>query len=188
MADNNSTTNIGKGLTAGLAATVALLILMILKAQVGLMPGLDIPKMLAGLAGAPGQPLVGWAVHLVIGIVLYGIAIATLDDRLPGDGSLMHGLVLAVVGCLIMMLVLMTRRDRPLRHEHEHHGGGHDVDPAFHLRRRSWLDLRASDAPRPHPCHGRISHGAFRHPCLEVILLDVNELHRENVLGSGDLP
>ena len=107
MADNNSTTNIGKGLTAGLAATVALLILMILKAQVGLMPGLDIPKMLAGLAGAPGQPLVGWAVHLVIGIVLYGIAIATLDDRLPGDGSLMHGLVLAVVGWLIMMLVLL---------------------------------------------------------------------------------
>ncbi len=107
MAHDNPTTNIGKGLLAGLAATVVLSLLMILKATMGLMPGLAIPKMLAGVVRAPGQPLVGWAVHLAIGIVLYGIAIATLDDRLPGDGSLMHGLFLAGVGWLIMMLVLM---------------------------------------------------------------------------------
>lgn len=107
MSRETRTTNIGKGLLAGLAATVVLSLVMILKAKMGLMPGLDIPKMLAGMVGAPGEPLVGWAVHLAIGIVLYGIAIALLDRRLPGEGALGHGLFLAVAGWFFMMLVLM---------------------------------------------------------------------------------
>ena len=99
--------NIPKGLLAGLAATTVLSLLMVMKAMMGIMPALDLPRMLAGMMGAPDTPLIGWIVHFMIGIVLYGIAIALLDARLPGNSQVGHGLILGVVGWLIMMIVLM---------------------------------------------------------------------------------
>ncbi|MDQ6684311.1 MAG: hypothetical protein M3Z16_04220 [Pseudomonadota bacterium] len=99
--------NIGKGLLAGLAATVVLSILMVLKAMMGIMPELDLPKMLAGMMGSSDTPGIGWAIHFMIGVVVYGVAIALLDEHLPGQGSTTHGLLLACAGWLIMMVVLM---------------------------------------------------------------------------------
>ncbi len=98
--------NIGKGLLAGLAATVVLSALMILKAMMGIIPALDLPAVLAGMMGSLGIPIAGWLVHFFIGLVIYGIAIATLEPRL-GLGPLMSGIVLGTVGWVIMMLVLM---------------------------------------------------------------------------------
>ena len=98
--------SIGKGLLAGFAATVVLSALMVVKAMMGVMPALDLPKMIAGMMGSPDTPLLGWAVHFMIGIVGYGIAIATLGHRL-GSSPIVSGIVIAVIGWLIMMLVLM---------------------------------------------------------------------------------
>lgn len=77
--------DIPKGMLAGLVATIVMSVLMILKAMMGLMPQLDIAKMIAGVMGSPDTPLIGWIVHFAIGIVLYGVAIAVLDSKLPGD-------------------------------------------------------------------------------------------------------
>ncbi len=63
--------------------------------------------MLAGMVGSPDTPMLGWAVHFFIGIVLYGVAMAVLDSRLPGHSSVAHALLIAFVGWLIMMIVLM---------------------------------------------------------------------------------
>lgn len=73
----------GKGMAAGLVATIVLSALMVMKTVMGIMPELDLPKMIAGMMGMPDQPLVGWAIHFMIGVVLYGAAIAFLGDRLP---------------------------------------------------------------------------------------------------------
>ena len=99
--------DIPKGLLAGLAATVVLSLLMVLKAMMGLMPQLDLPKMLAGMMGSPNMPIIGWIVHFAIGIVVYGVAIAALDSKLPGTSRVGHGVMLGVIGWLIMMVVLM---------------------------------------------------------------------------------
>ncbi len=96
-----------KGLLAGLVATLVLSALMVMKAMMGIMPALDLPKMIAGMMGAPDAPLIGWVVHFMIGIVLYGVAIALLDLRLPGNSRIANGLVLGATGWLVMMLVLM---------------------------------------------------------------------------------
>ncbi|MEO5734168.1 MAG: DUF6789 family protein [Rubrivivax sp.] len=98
---------IGKGFIAGLAATVVLSALMVLKSMMGFLPELDLPKMLATMMGSPGMPLLGWIAHFVIGVVGYGIAIALLDAQLPGRSSTIHGVLIAVAGWLAMMLVLM---------------------------------------------------------------------------------
>jgi len=99
--------DIPKGLLAGLAATVVLSLLMVMKAMMGVMPQLDLPKMLAGMMGSPDMPLIGWIAHFVIGIVVYGVAIAALDSKLPGTSRVGHGVVIGGIGWLIMMVVLM---------------------------------------------------------------------------------
>lgn len=98
---------IGKGLVAGLSATIVLSLLMVLKAKMGIMPQLDLPKMIAGMMGAPDSPMLGWLVHFMIGVVGYGIAMALLNDRLPGGGSTTRGVVIGFVGWLVMMIVIM---------------------------------------------------------------------------------
>ena len=98
--------NIRNGLLAGLAATVVLSILMIMKAAMGLMPQLDLIGMLAQMVGQPDVRLVGWVVHATIGIVGYGLVISLFDHG--GTGSFLgRGLMIACVGWFIMMVVLM---------------------------------------------------------------------------------
>jgi uncharacterized membrane protein YagU involved in acid resistance len=99
--------DIPRGMLAGLAATVVLSLLMVMKAMMGLMPQLDIAKMLAGTTGSPDMPFIGWILHFAIGIVGYGVAIAMLDSKLPGTSRVGHGVMLGVIGWLIMMVVLM---------------------------------------------------------------------------------
>jgi len=98
---------IGKSLLAGLAATIVLSALMIAKGMMGVMPELDIAKMLAGMMGSPDKPFIGWIVHFMIGIVGYGAAITLLDERLPGNSQVWHGVMIATLGWLVMMLMLM---------------------------------------------------------------------------------
>ena len=98
---------ITKGFLAAAAATSVLSALMVMKQMMGLMPQLDLPKMIAGMMGAPDTPMIAWAVHVMIGIVGYGLAIALLDSRLPGKSSLLHGVLLGLAGWLVMMIMLM---------------------------------------------------------------------------------
>ena len=99
--------DIPKGMLAGLVATIVLSALMVSKSMMGLMPQLAIARMIAGMMGSPDTPLIGWIVHFAIGIVVYGIAIAVLDSKLPGTSHVGHGVMLGVIGWLIMMVVLM---------------------------------------------------------------------------------
>jgi len=99
--------DIPKGMLAGLVATIVLSALMVSKSMMGLMPQLDIARMIAGMMGSPDTPLIGWIVHFAIGIVVYGIAIAVLDSKLPGTSHVGHGVMLGVIGWLIMMVMLM---------------------------------------------------------------------------------
>jgi uncharacterized membrane protein YagU involved in acid resistance len=92
---------------AGTVATAVLSGLMLMKYQMGLMPALDLPKMIAGMMGAPDTPILGWAAHIMIGIVGYGAAMALLDARLPGKSSLAHGVLIGFAGWLVMMIMLM---------------------------------------------------------------------------------
>ena len=99
--------HIGRGLMAGAAATTVLSMLMIAKAMMGVMPELDLPAMISGMMGAPDAPAVGWAVHILIGVVGYGVAITLLDGVLPGKSHVLHGVLIAIGGWILMMAMLM---------------------------------------------------------------------------------
>lgn len=96
---------ITNGLVAGFAATVVLSALMIAKSMMGLMPGLDVIHMLAGMMGAP--TVAGWFAHFVIGIVAWGVGFALIHDLIPGNGSVLKGMVFATGAWLAMMIVVM---------------------------------------------------------------------------------
>lgn len=94
-----------RGIIAGLVATIVLSILMVLKGRMGMMPELNVIKMLAGQMG--GSLAMGWIAHFVIGAILYGLAFANLRGTLPGGSDVVKGIVLGIVGWLIMMIVVM---------------------------------------------------------------------------------
>lgn len=99
--------NFPKAMVAGLVATIVLSLFFVMKDAMGIMPQLDLPKMIAGMMGMPDAPMAGWAVHFFIGVVVYGATLALLDEHLPGDSKMGHGVLLATVGWLMMMVVLM---------------------------------------------------------------------------------
>jgi len=108
---NSTSSPIGRGILAGFAATVALSILMALKAAMGLMPAMNAIAMLTrmshGMLGTPATPVIGWIIHFVIGAVLWGGLFTVLYARIPGQGPVARGLVFATAAWLLMMVLVM---------------------------------------------------------------------------------
>lgn len=94
-----------KGLVAGAFATLAASLL-------------EIPNMflnwfdpfqgvIATFLGMPGNLAVGWAVHLITGIVILGPLFAVLCPRLPTDTPETKGIVFAVGAWVVMMAAIV---------------------------------------------------------------------------------
>ena len=100
-----------RSIIAGFIATVVLSALMLMKSAMGLMPALDIVKMLTGVAhgmmGLPDNLAVGWIIHFMIGTVLWGVLFALLYGWLQGRGAVTKGLVFATFAWLVMMVIAM---------------------------------------------------------------------------------
>ena len=92
------------GVLAGIIATLVLSVLMVMKAKMGLMPDLNVIKMLASMMG--GALAIGWIMHFMIGIG-YGVVLSVADDLLPGKTLIVKAIVLAVIGWVLMMVVVM---------------------------------------------------------------------------------
>lgn len=102
--------NLTRGIAAGLGATIALSILMMAKGMMGLAPELNIIAMLGNMAEEMtniGGMAVGWALHFIIGAVIFGALFHKLNDKLPGDSQIRKGLVFGVAAWLVMMVGVM---------------------------------------------------------------------------------
>lgn len=97
--------NISAGLVAGFSATIVLSALMIAKAMMGVMPGLDVIAMLSMMMGT--SAVMGWIAHFMIGTVAWGGGFALLYDRIPGGNALIKGVVFGVAAWLGMMVLVM---------------------------------------------------------------------------------
>jgi hypothetical protein len=73
-------TLIGRGLAAGLAATVVLSCVIVLKQALGILPQLSTISVLAQLIGYKSLA-VGWIVHIFVGVILWGPLYAWIDTR-----------------------------------------------------------------------------------------------------------
>ncbi len=100
-----TTGNWMKGMVAGFVATLILSALMAMKAMMGVTPELNPIKMIADMLGA--SPAVGWAMHFMIGTMLWGTLFAWLNPSLPGESHWLRGIVFAVGAWLVMMAAMM---------------------------------------------------------------------------------
>lgn len=101
----NNAGKYGKGMLAGLAATIVLSALMMMKQAMGIMPELNPIAMITKMSGSSTM-MMGWVGHFVIGTVLWGLLFAALDDKLSGPHWL-RGAIFATGAWLMMMVVVM---------------------------------------------------------------------------------
>ncbi len=97
--------NITSGLVAGFAATVVLSMMMFAKTMMGIMPELDVIRMLSAMMGA--SALIGWLAHFMIGTLAWGGGFAVLHDKIPGGSALIKGIIFGVAAWLVMMIMVM---------------------------------------------------------------------------------
>jgi hypothetical protein len=97
--------SLGRGLGAGLIATIVLSIFMVVMPAVGLLPGLNLVMVLAHALGAQSA-VVGWIAHYVIGVLLWGALFAWLEGR-TFFPHWYNGLLFASVVWLGVMLIIM---------------------------------------------------------------------------------
>ena len=97
--------NFGKAIMAGFIATIVLSLLMVLKTVIGLMPQMNVIKMLARMLGT--GPLGGWLAHFVIGSIAWGIGFVVLFRFLPGKAPWLKGAIFAIGAWVLMMLIIM---------------------------------------------------------------------------------
>jgi hypothetical protein len=98
------------GLLAGLAATIVIAVLMVIKSAVGLLPAVDTIEMLRQLGaehfGLPASPVAAWIVHSAISVVLWGLVFAGTYETWPGAPAT-KGAVFATMIWLLTMSMFM---------------------------------------------------------------------------------
>ena len=85
--------NFGRAILAGLVATAAMTMLMLVGPMMG-MPKMPIGDMLASFMGIP--VILGWTAHFMIGAALALIYVFVFAERLPGSGAVrgaLYGLI-----------------------------------------------------------------------------------------------
>lgn len=96
---------IGRGLIAGLVATIIVSLAVILQQALGILPQLSTIRVLAQMLGYQSIA-VGWAAHFIVGVLLWGPLYAWLDPK----SSYPHwfiGMMFATFVWLGVMLVIM---------------------------------------------------------------------------------
>jgi hypothetical protein len=100
--------DLGKGVIAGLAATVPVAILIVIKGGLGLLPQVDFITLLTNLTGF-GWGGAGWIFLFVAGGLL-GVGFSALDSHVghvTGAGEIAHGVLFAVLLWAALMLVIL---------------------------------------------------------------------------------
>ncbi len=96
--------NIGKGILAGLMATVVMTMIMYMAPMMG-MPKMDVAGMLSGMMSLPW--IVGMAIHFMNGVIIFPlIYVFVLYKVLPGNG-LVKGIAWGVILFVIAQVMVM---------------------------------------------------------------------------------
>jgi hypothetical protein len=94
-----------RGLIAGLAATLVLSLLLLVKQGIGLTPDLNLVLILAHALGYQSS-YAGWAAHYLVGVLLWGALFPWFDRALPFQ-HWFNGLMFASAVWWGVMLIIM---------------------------------------------------------------------------------
>lgn len=91
--------NIVMAVISGFIATAAMTLLMTIAPMMG-MPKMDMPALLGSMFGAPGNRMMGLAMHVMMGII-FGVIYAVLFSMISGTSPLVLGIIFGIVHWLI---------------------------------------------------------------------------------------
>ena len=96
------------GLLAGVAATLALSLIVVVRDALGLMPGPDLIRVFAMIAGEIGLPETntwGWILHAAAGLA-WGLLFGYIQHRQPGRPALKGLFLGAVIWVGVIFLIM----------------------------------------------------------------------------------
>ncbi|KAB7623961.1 DUF6789 family protein [Alkalilimnicola sp. S0819] len=104
--------DLGRGVLAGLTATVVLSLLMVFRLSMGIMTEfqpIEILNLAANeLLGTPDRRFSGWVMHFFVGVVLWGVLFALWSRGVaPRHSGLRQGLLFGTLAWLLLMIVVM---------------------------------------------------------------------------------
>ena len=94
-----------KGMVAGFVATLVLSGLMILNSTIGLMPQIDIVRLLTTLGTL--TPASAWMDHFIVGTVVWGLLFAAIDATTTRPALWMKGMIFGAFAWLMMLVTFM---------------------------------------------------------------------------------
>ena len=94
-----------RGMLAGLVATLALTVVMLLKAQMGLWPELNLIRLLVNLGSI--QTVAAWMDHFIVGVVVWGLMFGAFDALWESRAYWLKGLIFGVFAWFLMMVLFM---------------------------------------------------------------------------------
>src|SRR6266481_5443152 len=94
-----------KGMIAGFVATLILSGLMLLNSTMGLMPQINIVRMLANLGTL--STTAAWMDHFIVGGVIWGLLFAVYDGVATRPAHWLKGIIVGVLAWLMMMVAFM---------------------------------------------------------------------------------
>jgi uncharacterized membrane protein YagU involved in acid resistance len=94
-----------RGMLAGLIATLVLSGVLILKANMGLWPELNLIRLLVSLGSI--QTVAAWMDHFIVGVVVWGLLFAAFDSLWESRAYWLKGLIFGVFAWLMMMVLFM---------------------------------------------------------------------------------
>ena len=94
-----------KGVIAGFVATLVLSALMILNSTIGLMPQIDIVRLLTTLGTLTTAS--AWMDHFIVGAVVWGLLFAAVDATTIRPAVWVKGMIFGVFAWLMMMVTFM---------------------------------------------------------------------------------
>jgi uncharacterized membrane protein YagU involved in acid resistance len=94
-----------RGMLAGLVATLVLSGILLLKANMGLWPELNLIRLLVNLGSI--QTVAAWMDHFIVGVVVWGLLFAAFDSLWENGAYWLKGLIFGVFAWLMMMVLFM---------------------------------------------------------------------------------
>jgi uncharacterized membrane protein YagU involved in acid resistance len=94
-----------RGMLAGLVATLVLSGVMLVKAQMGLWPELNLIRLLVNLGSI--QTVAAWMDHFIVGVVVWGLMFGAFDAMWESRAYWLKGLIFGMFAWLLMMVLFM---------------------------------------------------------------------------------
>jgi hypothetical protein len=94
-----------KGMIAGFIATLVVTVLLLINNAIGLMPGIDLIRLLVRL-GTLTTPA-AWMDHFIVGVVVWGLLFAAYDGLASRPAPWLKGIIFGVFAWVVMMVTFL---------------------------------------------------------------------------------